>query len=149
MTHPGYPYTLTTLILFLLMFQTGCKPGDSGDSLVPDSSLEVIDSIPPGRERSVWRGADIQLKKELEYEQYTLDDEYPYKDTVRHFQWEKIREKIAQIENAVADGGNWGVLSNYKPKIPCFCNHIYRSLPDVLSLPLKVYGISRRSKTSR
>jgi predicted alpha-1,2-mannosidase len=36
-----------------------------------------------------------------------------------------------------------------KPKIPCFCNHIYSSLPDVLSLPLKVYGISRRSKTSR
>ena len=35
------------------------------------------------------------------------------------------------------------------PKIPCFCNHIYSSLPDVLSLPLKVYGISRRSKTSR
>ena len=136
MTHPGYQYVLTTLILFLLMFQTGCKPGDSGDSLVPDSSLEVIDSIPPGRERSVWRGADIQLKKELEYEQYTLDDEYPYKDTVRHFQWEKIREKIAQIENAVADGGNWGVLSNYKnkngeaPTITGFVRNDYKRVSD-------------------
>lgn len=39
--------------------------------------------------------------------------------------------------------------SYFRPKIPCFCNHIYSSLPDVLSLPLKVYGISRRSKTSR
>ncbi|SFU71298.1 hypothetical protein SAMN05216364_10901, partial [Porphyromonadaceae bacterium KHP3R9] len=36
-------------------------------------------------------------------------------------------------------------MIRYKPKIPCFCNHIYSSLPDVLSLPLKVYGISRRS----
>jgi L-lactate dehydrogenase complex protein LldE len=41
------------------------------------------------------------------------------------------------------------LLSTIEPKIPCFCNHIYSSLPDVLSLPLKVYGISRRSKTSR
>lgn len=38
---------------------------------------------------------------------------------------------------------------SYIPKIPFFCNHNYSSLPDVLSLPLKVYGISKKSKTSR
>jgi hypothetical protein len=137
MTHQGYQYTLTTLLLFLLlMLQTGCKPGDSGDSLEPDRSLEVIDSIPPEREKREWTGADIQLKKELEYEQYTLDDEYPYKDTIRRFQWEKIKEKIAYIENAVAEGGNWGVLSNYKnmnresPTIGGFVRNEYGRVSD-------------------
>jgi hypothetical protein len=136
MMRPGYQYTLTTIIIILLMIQTGCKPGDSGDSLNQDDSPEVIDSIPPGREKRVWRAASIQLKKELEYEQYTLDDEYPYKDTVRRFQWEKIKEKIAHIENAVADGGNWGVLSNYKnqngeaPTITGFVRNDYKRVSD-------------------
>lgn len=53
-------------------------------------------------------------KKAFQYDQYLLDDEYPYKDTIRYFQWEKIKVEIAQLENAVAKGGNWGVLSNYK-----------------------------------
>ncbi|MBK5194460.1 MAG: L,D-transpeptidase [Proteiniphilum sp.] len=119
------------------MLQTGCKPGDSGDSMERDISLEVIDSVPPEREeRREWTGADIQLKKELEYEQYTLDDEYPYKDTIRRFQWEKIKEKIAHIENAVADGGNWGILSNYKnvngeaPTIAGFVRDEYKRVSD-------------------
>ncbi|MDD3969325.1 MAG: L,D-transpeptidase [Proteiniphilum sp.] len=112
MKRPGYQYILTFLSILPLLPYTGCKNGD-----IPkmEISVEVIDSIAPERKKKrKWTGVDIQLKKELEYDQYTLDDEYPYRDTTRHFQWEKIKEKIAQIENAVADGGNWGVLSNYK-----------------------------------
>lgn len=36
----------------------------------------------------------------------------------------------------------------YDPKIPIFCNHIQSSYSDVLTFPLKVYGMPRRSKTS-
>lgn len=32
---------------------------------------------------------DIRLDKELLYDKHTLEDTYPYKDTTRHFQWEK------------------------------------------------------------
>lgn len=137
MTRPGDRHTLTLISIFLLLLYTGCRPGDSSDSLEPDITLEIIDSIAPEREkRSELTGADIQLKKELEYEQYTLDDEYPYKDTVRRFQWEKIKEKIAYIENAVAEGGNWGVLSNYKnmngesPTIKGFVRNEYGRVSD-------------------
>jgi len=65
-------------------------------------------------ERKTLTEDDIFLQKAFQYDQYLLDDEYPYKDTVRYFQWEKIKVEIAQLENAVAKGGNWGVLSNYK-----------------------------------
>ena len=34
---------------------------------------------------------DIRLDKELLYDKHTLKDTYPYKDTTRHFQWEKIK----------------------------------------------------------
>lgn len=126
------------------MFQAGCKPGDS---MEPDSSLVVIDSIAPERKKRIeWRGDDIQLRKELEYEQYTLDDEYPYKDTVRRFQWEKIKEQIAHIENAVARGGNWGVLSNYKnrngeaPTITGFVRDDYKRVSDQ-------FGVERYQST--
>src|SRR5690554_3465550 len=43
--------------------------------------------------------ADIILKKELLYDKYSLEDSYAYKDTVRVFQWEKIKEKLAFVEN--------------------------------------------------
>ena len=42
---------------------------------------------------------DIEITKELQYTKYTLEDTYPYKDTVRQFQWDKIKEKLAFIEN--------------------------------------------------
>jgi len=122
--------------LILLILQPGCKPSDSGDSLEPDISANRTDSIPEPEVKRTWTGEDIQLQKELQYEQYTLDDEYPYKDTVRRFQWEKIKEKIALIENAVADGGNWGVLSNYKnqngeaPTITGFVRDEYKRVSD-------------------
>ena len=45
--------------------------------------------------------------------------------------------------------GALGANNIYKPKIPFFCNHIYRSPSDVLTLPLKVYGNPKISKTSR
>ena len=41
----------------------------------------------------------IQITKDLLYDQYTLEDTYPYKDTTRQFQWDKIKERLALLEN--------------------------------------------------
>ncbi|NDV65989.1 L,D-transpeptidase [Bacteroides sp. 224] len=61
--------------------------------------------------------ADIKITKELTYEQYTLEDTYPYKDTTRTFQWDKIREIMAQIENVQREGPQpWGILKNRRNK---------------------------------
>ena len=40
----------------------------------------------------------IQITKDLLYDQYTLEDTYPYKDTTRQFQWDKIKERLALLE---------------------------------------------------
>ncbi|MEG0648067.1 MAG: murein L,D-transpeptidase, partial [Bacteroides sp.] len=58
------------------------------DSLVcPDSvSKMVTEEMKP---------EDIEISKELLYDKHTLADTYPYKDTTRHFQWEKMKERLA------------------------------------------------------
>lgn len=57
---------------------------------------------------------DIRLDKELLYDKHTLKDTYPYKDTTRHFQWEKIKERLALLENIRKKPAQWCILQNYK-----------------------------------
>lgn len=56
---------------------------------------------------------DIRLDKELLYDKHTLKDTYPYKDTTRHFQWEKIKERLALLENIRKKPAQWCILQNY------------------------------------
>ncbi|MDR1743085.1 MAG: L,D-transpeptidase [Dysgonamonadaceae bacterium] len=130
-------------ILAAFVFQTGCRfSGVDGEkvsavtSQEPDST-EIQEDI-----RRELTAGDIRLTKDLQFTKYTLEDVYPYKDTTRVFQWEKIKERIARIENAVADGGSWGVLSNYKnqngeaPTIKDFLRDEYKRVTDK-------YGVER------
>lgn len=84
--------------------------------------------------------ADITLVKELEYDKYTLEDEYPYKDTVRSFQWDKIKEKLALIENLRKEKSEWYVLQNYKnrngeaPLVKKYSRGIYKRIIDSLGV---------------
>lgn len=95
---------------------------------------------------------DIILKKELTYDQYTLEDSYPYKDTVRVFQWEKIKEQLAYIENFQNEKITYAVLQNYKnknreaPTVKNFIRNEYTRVSDTLgteryqSVPLYLIG---------
>lgn len=63
--------------------------------------------------------ADIRLRKEILFDQYTLEDHYIYvnnkKDTIeRLFQWDKVKQHLASLENIRNDAGTWAVLQNYK-----------------------------------
>lgn len=58
----------------------------------------------------------IVLEKELLYDNYTLTDTYPYKDTTRQFQWEKIKEMLATLDNMQRSTNIWAVLQNYRNK---------------------------------
>ncbi|MCD8044190.1 MAG: L,D-transpeptidase [Tannerellaceae bacterium] len=55
---------------------------------------------------------DIIIEKDFLYDQHTLQDEYPYKDTTRRFQWDKIKEGLALLENFQAQPSEWGILQN-------------------------------------
>ena len=57
---------------------------------------------------------NIVLEKEFLYDKHTLEDVYPYKDTTRKFQWEKIRVYLALIDSMQSQPSQWGILKNRK-----------------------------------
>ena len=105
----------------------------------------------PRREKLL-TAADVTLTKDLLYDTYTLEDTYPYKDTVRSFKWDVIRNCLAYIENMQRDCVQWVVLQNYKnlnreaPLVRKFVRNAYRRVADTLgveryqSVPLVLAG---------
>lgn len=81
---------------------------------------------------------DITLTKELIYDKYTLEDRYKYKDTFRVFQWDKIKERLAYIENFQREHNNYGLVANYKhkngeaPTVANFKRNAYKRVSDTL-----------------
>ncbi|MDL2319855.1 L,D-transpeptidase [Alistipes sp. OttesenSCG-928-B03] len=73
------------------------------------------DSIPQTIEKKTHRKhipVRINIEKEFKFDQYTLADTFPYKDTVRVFQWDKIRESLRVIDSMQRKPAEWGVLRN-------------------------------------
>lgn len=127
--------------LITLLITLGCNTKQSDDN--KKDIIAVIDSIfQPKEEKRSLTANDITLNKDIQYENYLLDDEYPYNDTVRTFQWDKIKEKLAHIDNEVAKGGNWAIFSNYKnmngeaPTVADFVRNEYKRVSDQ-------YGVER------
>lgn len=106
----------STIILLGLLFS--CKKegvsGDDADVDVPEESIE--EEIVQEQQPKVLTANDIQLTKDLLYDKYTLEDIYEYKDTVRSFKWQTIKEYLAIVENHHDRPERWGVLQNYKNK---------------------------------
>ena len=82
----------------------------------------------------------IQITKDLLYDQYTLEDTYPYKDTTRQFQWDKIKERLALLENIQLPPSTWAILQNYKnrngeaPLVKNFKRNAYGRVADTLGI---------------
>lgn len=83
---------------------------------------------------------DINIEKELLYDKHTLKDTYPYKDTIRTFQWEKIKERLALLENIQSRPAQWCILQNYKnrngeaPLVKKFKRNAYKRIADTLGV---------------
>lgn len=111
-----YRLLLNIIVSALCLTGIGCQENErknvtSVDSLflqtfIPEAETLII--IPPVMPE------DILLTKEFLYDQYTLEDVYPYRDTTRSFKWETIRKCLAFVENIQQDSGKWVVLQNYK-----------------------------------
>ena len=134
-----YTTYLFSFSIVLALFIAGCNScqSDDSDSDQPDTPTPDTTFVDHQEEiKKELTGEDIRLEKNIRYDKYLLDDEYPYKDTTRRFQWEKIQEQIAVIENAMAEGGNWGVLSNYRnmnkeaPTVADFVRNEYGRVSD-------------------
>lgn len=138
------------------MVLAGCN-GQQGHT--PSSVAQVsepVDTVVPVVEvpfrEKLLMAADVTLTKDLLYDTYTLEDTYPYKDTVRSFKWDVIRNCLAYIENMQRDSVKWVVLQNYKnlnreaPLVRKFVRNAYRRVADTLgveryqSVPLYLPG---------
>ena len=137
MRRVGKSSLFISLIGLTLLTIHSCNSGQSGDE--DQLSHSIPDTIFVDHQEETKRdltGEEIRLEKDIRYDKYLLDDEYPYKDTIRHFQWEKIRDQIAVVENAMAEGDNWGVLSNYRnmnreaPTVADFVRNEYKRVSD-------------------
>ena len=124
--------TLSILYTLLIYACTDSAPvAPAPEPARPQPEIPVVKPLEP---------KDIILSKNLEYDKYTLDDVYPYRDTTRSFKWEAIKQHLADIENMQSDKMRWAVMTNYKnrngeaPLVKTFVRNEYTRVSDTLGV---------------
>lgn len=144
------------IVLFVCLLScllaAGCKGGKEAkvsssefvapltDEAYADTQAVVPVPIPEVLEIKPLTAEDILLTKDLLYDKYTLEDVYPYQDTVRSFKWDVMRKCLAFIENMQHDTVKWVVLQNYKnlnreaPLVRRYVRNVYKRVADTLGV---------------
>ncbi|MGE8244244.1 MAG: murein L,D-transpeptidase, partial [Sphingobacterium sp.] len=107
---------LTCLVFSLLFLSLGCQQ-EKKSTVEKEKTIKHQDTVTAKKQEEkpkVVTAADIMIKKDLLYKKYTLEDTYPYKDTTRSFQWDKIKERLAYVENFQQTPSLYAVLQNYQ-----------------------------------
>lgn len=135
-----YSLCIFLIILWSCTPQADKKPlvrSEQEDSLPVQNTQSDVNDEP---EISKLKPEDIHISKELLYDKYTLEDSYPYKDTTRQFQWEKIKEQLALLENIQQGSNRWVILQNYKnrngeaPLVKRYRRNAYHRIADTLGI---------------
>ena len=111
----------------------------TADQQKQTDSLAMLDTLSSSAVIEI-KPIDVQISKELLYDKYTLEDTYPYKDTTRSYQWEKMKERLALLENIQAEPKRWGILQYYKnrngeaPLVRNYKRNTYRRIADTLGV---------------
>lgn len=131
------------IYLFSLLFLfCACNRENKTNPLQPET-VAVADSLeqtPPEEKPKAISAEQIEIVKDLLYDKYTLEDTYPYKDTTRSFQWDKIKERLALLENIQQEPSRWGILQNYKnrngeaPLVRHYKRNAYKRIADTLGI---------------
>ncbi len=141
--------TVSLLILALLAGscarRTEKKTGDRSES--PTETISETGTRTPQAETDPQptcperkTPADIRIIRDLLYDRHTLEDTYPYRDTSRRFQWEKIRERLFFLDSIQTEPARWAVLQNYKnrngeaPVVRRFRRNAYNRVSDSLGV---------------
>lgn len=131
-------------VLFIAHFILSCNSSNN-QNIAEDAQKAKQDSLEKVRKeqeeaarKKPITSADIKLKKDLQYDKYTLEDKYEYKDTFRVYQWEKIKERLAYIENFQREPNLYGLVSNYRnkngeaPTVANYKRNAYKRVSDTL-----------------
>ncbi|MDL2247214.1 L,D-transpeptidase family protein [Bacteroides sp. OttesenSCG-928-J23] len=129
------------LLVLLILLVAACTPRSADEPketlLSAADTIEAKTSETPPR---LLTGEDIILKKDLTYHSYTLDDTYPYKDTVREFRWNRIKALLAVLENLQPVEQPWAILQNRRningeaPLVPNWSRNEYKNVADSLGV---------------
>jgi len=105
---------IVKIFFLFLLIGTACtqktKTGSAnGSEGLGSDSLVVEEEKEPEFTRDM-----IVIKKDFQYDQHTLEDSYPYKDTTRMFQWEKIKDNLFFLDSIQQEPAVWAIVQNYK-----------------------------------
>lgn len=125
----------TIILLFGALFFNSCtnKSNDIQPSISDTVAIEK-------EEKKQFTMDMIQIEKDLQFDKYTLDDTYPYKDTTRNFQWEKVRASLFLLDSIQQDPASWAILQNYKnykgeaPLVKNYKRNAYKRIADTLGV---------------
>lgn len=98
-------------LILCLLFLYGC-PTKKEEILTFSSATEQDSIVDHAIEETV--SEEIVIEKEFLYDQHTLEDVYPFKDTSRYFQWDKIVSQLKLLEESQQEPARWGILQNRK-----------------------------------
>lgn len=136
-------YAKIGILLSLLVLASCSQRGGEGAGAPPASTTDTVATPAEHRPRKPKKLSpeNIVVRKELLYDKYTLEDSYPYKDTVRRFQWTKIKTLVALVENAQLEGPQpWGILKNRRnangeaPLVHNWSRNEYKNVADSLGV---------------
>ena len=143
------PGTLFAVLMLITLSFGSCGNGrkDAEERALREAKADSIrereefvrDSIEAERMRPL-TAADITVEKDFLFEDYLLEDSYPYKDTVRVIKWDVIKANLAVIENVQKEKHKWGVLQNYKnlnreaPVVHNWHRNEYKLVSDSLNI---------------
>ncbi len=128
----------TIVLLFSIFIFNSCNEKTQESSLVDPQSK---DSLVVEEPKAIHFDPDkIEIEKALLYDEHTLEDTYPYKDTVRVFQWDKIRKRLALLDSIESVSASWAILQNYKnkngeaPLVKAYKRDAYKRISDTLGV---------------
>lgn len=140
-----YPIMKQTAYIYLLTLSCLlCACNRENRTNLPQPQVtgvaDSLETVPPEEKPKAISAEQIEIKKDLLYDKYTLEDTYPYKDTTRSFQWDKIKERLALLENIQQTPSQWGILQNYKnrngeaPLVRHYKRNAYKRIADTLGI---------------
>ena len=127
------------LTAFCIIYSCGRQAPGKTNEIVAEAQDSVTEAIEEVFEKNI-KPEEIKIEKELLYDKHTLEDVYPYKDTTRCFQWDKIKERLALLENIQRQHSEWCILQNYKnrngeaPLVKKFKRDAYKRVADTLGV---------------
>lgn len=126
---------IAIILLFGGFFFSSCTSKASDSYRQTDDTI-VVQKI----EKKPFTIDMIHIEKELLFDKYTLDDTYPYKDTTRNFQWDKIRASLFLLDSIQLEPASWAILQNYKnfkgeaPLVKSYKRNAYKRIADTLGV---------------